>query len=127
MAVDIDFALIADQTFFLAVDQQKLIDPVFPAQVEKSSGHLFVGHVRIFQNQHPVIAAVRAEQSQKDFGVLFGHKVDDCHCPVGQVQAADVADIFQDNQQRPAFGGDRCTGGRISFSGGVHRFLQDLG
>ena len=62
--------------------------------------------VLVFQDHHPVIAAIDAEETQQQFCIFFSPPVDQIHRPLGKLQPGDMPDILQKDNEGQGFGKD---------------------
>ena len=68
----------------------------------------------VLKDNDAVVAAVGAEETQQELGVFFGQPIDGGHRQLGQVDAVDVADVFEENYQSQGFAsGGRGAAGQV--------------
>ena len=103
--VDKLLPLVTEQAAFLSMHEEELIDGVGGADLDEGAGQIGGGGGIIFEDEDAVVATVGAEEPQQEFGVFFSQPVDCGHCPLGQIDAVDVAYVFQEDDQRQGFAG----------------------
>ena len=112
--VDELLSFVTDQAALLSMHEEKLVDGMCGADVYEGAGQIGGGGGVIFKDEDAVVAAVGAEETEQELCVFFGQPIYGVHRPVWQVDAVDMADVFEENYQRQGFAsGGRGAAGQI--------------